>query len=119
MPRIGSGKRYAQAAFELAMERNEPEAWQEGLNRIAGLTKDEALMSLLENPKLAFNAQKSVLQERLPGINPSVLNLAFILVSRAMLRLASDISQQYNYLLDSYRGIEHAEVTAAVGRAHV
>ena len=78
------------------------------------MTRDETLMSSLENPKLGFNTKKGLLQERLPGINPSAFNLALLLASRGILRLASNISQQYDSLLDSYRGIEHAEVILAL-----
>ena len=114
MPRITSGKRYAQAAFELALERNELESWQEDLGKIAKLTRDGQLMALLENPKLAFAAKRSLLQEQLEEINPLAFNLALLLVNRNVLGLAGSISQQYNLLLDAHRGIEHAEVIVAL-----
>ena len=65
MPRISSGKRYAQAAFELAMEKNEVESWQEGLKKTAELSGNEELMALLQNPRLPFDAKKSFLQNKL------------------------------------------------------
>jgi F-type H+-transporting ATPase subunit delta len=114
MRRISSAKRYAQAVFELALERNEFESWQEGLKKIVDLTTDNKLMALLENPSLSFAAKKSLLQERLAEINPLASNLAFLLVSKGILKRSGDISQQYNELLDFHRGIEHAEVIAAV-----
>ena len=114
MQKVTSGKRYAQAAFELALERNELESWQEGLEKLAGLTRDEELMVLLENPKLSFAAKKSLLQERLGEINPLALNLALLLVSRGRLRIASKVLQQYNVLLEVLRGVEHIEVITAV-----
>ena len=113
MPRISSAKRYAQAAFELAVERNELESWQESLRKIADLTKDEELMTLLQNPRLPFDAKKSLLQTKLGEINPLALNLALLLVSKGRLRISADISQQYNDLLDAHRGIERAKVTTA------
>ncbi|MEW6375343.1 MAG: ATP synthase F1 subunit delta [Thermodesulfobacteriota bacterium] len=113
MPKISFGKRYAQAAFELAIEKNELESWQEGLGKIAELTSDQELMSLLQNPRLLLAAKKSLLKERLGEINPLAFNLAILLVSKDALRLAGNISQQYNELLDVHRGIERAKVTAA------
>ena len=50
MPKITSGKRYAQAAFEIALKNNEFEGWQQGLRVIADLSKNEELMTLLQNP---------------------------------------------------------------------
>ncbi len=114
MPKISSGRRYAQAAFELALEKNELESWQEGLGKIAELTSDEELMALLQNPRLPLNAKKTLLQGRLEGINPRTLNLALLLVSKGILRRGGDILQQYYALLDAHRGIERAKVTAAL-----
>lgn len=114
MRRISSGKRYAQAAFELAVEKNELESWQEGLKKMAELSGNEELMAFLQNPRLPFAAKRSLLQKGLGEINPLAFNLALLLESKGRLKLANDISQQYNELLDFHRGVEHAEVIAAV-----
>jgi F-type H+-transporting ATPase subunit delta len=114
MPRISSGKRYAQAAFELAVEKNELESWQEGLKKMAELSGNEELMAFLQNPRFPFAAKRSLLQKGLGEINPLAFNLALLLESKGRLKLANDILQQYNELLDFHRGIEHAEVIAAV-----
>ncbi|MDY7019392.1 MAG: ATP synthase F1 subunit delta [Chloroflexota bacterium] len=114
MANIISGKRYAQAAFELALERNELDSWQESLKKIADLSGDKKLMALLENPKFPFATKKGLLQERLGEINLLALNLVFLLVTKGKLGIASNISQQYDVLLDAYRGIEHAEVVTAL-----
>ena len=114
MPRKSSGKRYAQAAFELALERNESESWQKGLKKIADLATNEELMALLQNPRLPFAVKRSLLQKGLGEINPLGFNLALLLTSKGRLKLANDISRQYNELLDFHRGIEHAEVIAAM-----
>jgi F-type H+-transporting ATPase subunit delta len=114
MTRITSGKRYAQAVFEIALERNEFESWQEGLKKIVDLSADQKLMALLENPSLSFAAKKSLLQERLGKINPLASNLAFLLVSKGLLSRSSDLLERYNELLDAHRGIERAKVTTAL-----
>jgi F-type H+-transporting ATPase subunit delta len=114
MRRISSAKRYAQAVFEIALERNEFESWQEGLKKIANLTTDNKLMALLENPSLSFAAKKSLLQERLGKINPLASNLALLLVSKGLLRRSSDLLEKYNELLDAHRGIERAKVTTVL-----
>src|SRR5512136_1240190 len=114
MPRISSGKRYAQAIFELAVGKNEFESWQDGLKKILDLTADQKLMALLENPSLTFAAKKSLLQERLRETNPLVLNLALLLVSKGLLRRSADMSQIYGEMLDAHRGIERAKVITAL-----
>jgi F-type H+-transporting ATPase subunit delta len=114
MPRISSGKRYARAAFELALEKNELEVWQEGLKKMADLTTDQELMALLQDPRIPFDAKNSLLRKRLGEIHPLTFNLALLLVSKGMLSRSGDIFQQYHHLLDAYRGIERAKVTTAL-----
>jgi F-type H+-transporting ATPase subunit delta len=117
MPRIASGKRYAQAAFELAMERNELESWQVSLRKIAELSTDEAFTALVESPKLPFEVKKSLLEERLSDLHPLALNLACLLVRKGRLGIAGDVLHGYDHLLDAHRGIEHAEVVTALSLA--
>jgi F-type H+-transporting ATPase subunit delta len=114
MPKISSGKRYAQAAFELALEKSELEDWQASLKKIASIAREAKLMALLENPKLPFDAKRGLLEERLGEVNPLALNLACLLMSRGRLKFASDILQQYDLLLDAHYGIEHAKVVTAL-----
>jgi len=114
MARFTSGKRYAQAALELAVERDELESWQVSLRKVAELVEDGKLMALLESPKLPFLVKKGLLEERLGEINALALNLVCLLISRGRLRLANNISQEYDRLLDAYHGIEHAEVATAL-----
>jgi F-type H+-transporting ATPase subunit delta len=114
MPRISSGKRYARAAFELALEKNELEVWQEGLKKMADLTRDQQLMALLQDPRIPFDAKKNLLEKGLGQIHPLVFNLAILLVSKGILFRSGDISQQYNNLLDAHRGVERARVTTAL-----
>ncbi len=114
MPKRVSGKWYAQAIFELALEKNALESCQQGMERLAELTRDESLMAFLENPKLPSEAKETLLKEALGEIDPYVFNLALLLVGKDVLRLADDITSEYRLLFDAYRGIEHAEVTTAV-----
>jgi F-type H+-transporting ATPase subunit delta len=114
MPRISSAKRYAQAVFELASERNEFESWQKGLKKIVDLTVEGRLMALLENPSLSFVAKKSLLQERLGEMNPLVFNLALLLVTKGLLKRSGEILQIYDGFLDAHRGVERAKVITAL-----
>jgi F-type H+-transporting ATPase subunit delta len=114
MARVTSGKRYAQAAFRLALEKEELDSWQASLRKIAEITTDEKLVALLENPKLPFEAKKALLAELLGKINPLALNLAYLLVHKDKLGIAGDISRQYDRLLDIHYGVEHVEVITAL-----
>lgn len=114
MPRISSAKRYAQASFELALERGELESWQKGLEKISELTKKEELISFLQNPRIPFETKKRVLEFQLGEILPLTLNLGLLLVHKGLLRMAPRILQQFTLLVDAHHGIERARVTTAI-----
>jgi F-type H+-transporting ATPase subunit delta len=107
-------RRYAQAVFELAREKGEIDSWASDLEKTARLGEDAALIAWLESPKFRFDDKVKLLAERLGKANPLALNLAYLLVARGRLGMAGDIADEYQRLLDSYRGIERAEVATAV-----
>jgi len=107
-------KRYAQAVFEIALEKKELDGWQSDLREIASLGDDATVIAFLESPKFDFGAKVKLLSERLVDINPLVLNLVYLLLARGRLSMLGEIADEYQRLLDSYRGIEQAEVITAV-----
>ena len=107
-------RRYSQAVFEMALEAKELDSWQSDLRKIASLAEYATLVAFLENPKIHFEAKVRLLSERLDGINPLALNLAYLLVARGRLSMIGDIADDYQQLLDSYRGIESADVITAI-----
>ena len=107
-------RRYSQAVFNIALEKKELDRWQSDLRRIASLGEDAALVAWFESPKLHFDDKAKLLSERLGDINPLALNLACLLVTRGRLGMIGDIADEYQHLLDDYRGIEQAEVTTAI-----
>lgn len=110
---VTSGKRYAQAAFQLALERNEVESWLTGLKRIAEMTEEKKLLMALESPRIPFPAKKTLIAQRLGDVNPLVLNLACLLVRKNKLNIAPDIVKQFQKLWDAHNGIERVEVVTA------
>jgi F-type H+-transporting ATPase subunit delta len=107
-------KRYAQAIFELALEKNEIDRWQADLQQIVALSQDAAYMSALENPKIRLEDKTKALAEKLTGVSPLALNLASLLTARGILPMAGGIAQEYQQFVDAYHGIEQAEVLTAV-----
>ena len=114
MARKAHARRYAQAVFDIALETNELDSWQSDLRRIASLTENDALIAFLESPKIRFDDKARLLSEQLEGVSPLALNLAYLLVARGRLSIIGDIADDYQRLLDNYRGIEQAEVTTAI-----
>lgn len=114
MARRGYTRRYSQAVFEIALETKELDRWQSDLKKVVSVVGDAAFMALLESPRFHFEDKARLLSERLEDINPIALNLVLLLVTRGRLGIIGDIADGYQRRLDSYRGIEPAEVTTAV-----
>jgi F-type H+-transporting ATPase subunit delta len=103
--------------FRIALEGQELNKWQSELRIIASLVNDIALFALLENPEVSFDEKAKVLSERLGDINPLALKLVSLLVAKGKLGMIGDIAEEYQRLVDNYRGIEGtevAEVTTAI-----
>lgn len=114
MPKRTSAGRYVRAVFEIALERQELDRWQSDLRKIASLGEDAAVAALFENPKLRFEDKAKLLATALGDVNPLALNLAYLLVAKGKWDIAAGLADGYERLLDSYRGIERADVTTAI-----
>jgi F-type H+-transporting ATPase subunit delta len=112
--RIIQSKRYAQAVFNIALEHHELERWQADLKQFAILAAIPEFVAVMDNPNLAFEDKTRLLERQAGNIGPLALNLVYLLISRGKTNLLSGISSEYQRLLDSYHGIETAEVTTAV-----
>jgi len=107
-------RRYAQAVFEIALEKKELDRWQTDLRKIVGAVSDTTFLAALDSPKIKIEDKSRFLKERLGAINPLALNLVSLLIARSGIGIITEIAVEYQRLLDSYHGIETAEVTTAV-----
>ena len=114
MAKRAYARRYAQAAFEIAVETNELDKWQSDIRKIATLGEDAAISAVMASPRFLFDDKATVLAEYLGDISPLALNLVYLLVSRDAFSLVGDMADEYEELLNGYRGIETAEVITAV-----
>ncbi|MDP2916986.1 MAG: F0F1 ATP synthase subunit delta [Dehalococcoidia bacterium] len=107
-------RRYAQAVFELALEKKELDRWQSDLVKVSGRARDAALVAVMESPKIGFEAKVELLSEQVKDLNPLARNLVHLLVSKGRFGILGEIAGEYQRLLDSYRGIGKAEVYTAI-----
>lgn len=114
MARESFAKRYAQAIFEIALEQDKLDAWASDMSTVAGVVGDAVVAAFLESPKFHFDDKHRLLSEHLKGINPLVLNLVYLLITKGRLGIFSDIVDEYHRVLDKHRGIERAEAITAV-----
>ncbi len=113
MPKKAHPRRYAQAVFEIALEKNELERWQTDLQEIVDVMSNADFLAAMESPKIRFS-DKSRLLSRLGDINPLALNLVRLLIVRNGIGMLGAIAGEYQRLVDAYHGIQQAEVVTAV-----
>jgi F-type H+-transporting ATPase subunit delta len=114
MPRKVYARRYAQAAFEIALEKKELEQWQSDLQKVVDAVSDETFLAALESPKIRLDDKSRLLSKRLGKINPLVSNMVKLLIERGGIGMIGKIADEFRRLLDSYRGIQTADITTAV-----
>ena len=109
-----SARRYAQAVFELALEKKEVDKWQSDLAQIASVVGDATVTAALENPRIPLETKARLLSEQLKEVSPLALNLVKLLIMRGSIDIIGEIETEFQRLLNRHRGIEPAEVITAV-----
>ena len=114
MLRDPAAKRYAQAAFELALERNELEAWGPAMQSLGEASASTDAIAFLGDHRVPGDAKQSFLTQVAGDVPTMVGNLLKLLESKGRLPLLSQIAEFFQTLLDDHNGIAHAQVLTAV-----
>ena len=110
-------RRYSQAIFRMALEQKDLNKWQSDLRKVATLMRDRALSSLISNPGTSGEEKSKTLSQRLGDVNPLAVKLVLLLAAKGKLAAIDDVAEEYQLLVDNYRGVEGtetAEVTTAI-----
>ena len=112
MPQAGAGRRYAEAAFELATRDKAVAAWQRDLAFAAELARDERVARAADSPAVPVAERRKVVRKLLSKrVSPLALNLALLLAERGRFVVLPDVSTEYDALVRKSRGIVAATVT--------
>ncbi len=114
MPRKPTSKRYAQAVFQLAQERDALDSWQGDLDSVLEKLGQEDLLNYLEAPQVGLSQKLTLVQQILPDMDDLLRNMVGLLTQRGAVRLLPEIVSHYRNLLDGHKGRERAEVITAV-----
>ena len=114
MQRDPAAKRYAQAAFELARDRDELDVWEQDLGALANALASDEAPTFVASAQVGNEAKESFLRQAAEEPSPLVWNLVRLLATKGRLPLLPQIAEQFQSLLDEHRGIAHAQVLTAV-----
>jgi F-type H+-transporting ATPase subunit delta len=107
-------KRYAQAAFELALEEGALEAWSDALARIAHFLSDGEAARALQNGRVPSEVKHALIDAGLRDLPRLPLNLAHLLVNKGRTDLAVSIAEQFSRLVEEHQGLARAKAITAV-----
>ena len=109
-----AAKRYALAAFELAMEQGDLAGWQAALEEMAAFMLETDVNRVLSNSRVAQPTKQRLIELGLGGLAPLMLNLARLLARKGRTALAAEIAQHFRELAEDSQGIIRARAATAV-----
>lgn len=107
-------RRYARAAFDIAVERGELDGWLADLRKLQSIFENPELARLLESPDLQFSQKEAIVSDATMRIDPLRRNLALLLVQNSRGSLIGEIVEEFVRLSNEFRGLVVAEITTAV-----
>ena len=114
MPQRVTGKRYAQAVFELALENGRVDQWAEDLSIVAEVFQDPEFNALLKHADVPAADKRQAAETVLGGIDPLARNMVNLLVSRGMVDAIPEVCAEFTVLVDRHLGRQRVAVTTAV-----
>ena len=114
MAKRASAKRYAQATFDIALQRGQLDQWASDLGLVVEALHNAEFSAFLEHAKVPLAQKVQTIGEAFQGVDPMVLNLLSLLVSRGLAELVPEVEEGYRELLDQHKGREKVDVSSAV-----
>ena len=116
MPRTGTiARRYAEAAFELALRDDNVDEWLFELTELGRATSDASLVRRLEDPQVPLETRRAALVGALGDrALPQMSNLVALLLRRRRVEALPSIAREFRRLYNKRAGIVEASATSAL-----
>jgi len=109
-----AGRRYAEAAFQLAVRDDALDDWAAGLALAARFAADAGVLHVVDNPSVPHADRQAMTERLLDGrVSPSVLNLARLLTQRGRFGAFPAIAAEFGRLVNRRNNIVEAVITSA------
>ena len=107
-------RRYAEAAFEVAMRDGTVEAWRSDLDMAAAVISDPGVGHAFANPAVPFQARLAALHGALDGhVSAPTMNLIGLLLRRGRIEQLPRVAEQFRRLDNARQGITITTATSA------
>jgi F-type H+-transporting ATPase subunit delta len=112
---VAAARRYAEAAFQVALADDQLDRWQADLATAAAILGRPDVAPTVDNPAVPLGQRLEIVRLLLgTRISPEALRLVSLLVERGRVNAMPKLSEDYNRLLNAHRGVVEATVTSAV-----
>ena len=109
-----AARRYAEAAFEVALRDDTVEAWRADLETAAGVASDPRVGHLLANPAVPLETRTKMLETILgKAVSKPVLNLIGLMIRRGRIEELPKVAAEFRRLDNARQGITIASATSA------
>jgi F-type H+-transporting ATPase subunit delta len=114
VPASATARRYASAAFSVAGQTGDYDAWLQTLSEVTRVLQMPSARTIFMSPAVPPAQKSAALQRMVPNAPPMVRNFLHILVDRDRIDQVPGITDALRDLINRQRGIITAEVTTAV-----
>ncbi|MFN8629599.1 MAG: ATP synthase F1 subunit delta [Chloroflexota bacterium] len=112
---VAAARRYAEAAFQVALADDTLDVWAEDLRYAANVLGLADVEQIVDSPAVPLADRQALVAKLLEGrIQPGALRLVDLMVARGRVSSLTRVADQYTRLLNTHRGIVMATVTSAV-----
>jgi ATP synthase, F1 delta subunit len=109
-----AGRRYAEAAFQLATRDKALDAYSAGLDLAVRMLGGEQVLGIVRNPARPLVERAEFVNGMLAGRVPdAILKLIGLLVAKGKIDRLPNVAAEYHRLLNTERGVVEAVATAA------
>lgn len=110
-----AARRYAEAAFEVAVRDDAVESWRKELDTAAAIVADERVGRALANPSIPLDTRIATAESILGNlVSPPVLNLIRLMLRRGRIEELPRLAAEFRRLDDERQGIVRATATSAL-----
>ena len=111
--RDSASRRYADAAFEIALREGTVEEWRAELEKAAAALGSAELSETLANPALPLEQRVDIVRAVFVELSEPARNLILLLVRRGRIRQLPRVAADFRRLDDKRNNIVHAIATSA------
>ena len=107
-------RRYAQAAFAIAVERDALDAWEHDLESARGVVGETDVQAFMAAPSVPETVKLDGINTLLSHVDPLVRNLVSLLTANGDIERFGGVCSTFRDLMDEHLGIGRAQITTAV-----